>query len=92
MAQIVFEPNIVSCPNCNHNFVNNRVNGLALIEAVNHIEAQKRMYCKLSLDAIERLSKEGTIDFYKTKKIILDNFNDFNRGVQTILGIGQDVE
>lgn len=90
--QIVFEPNIVSCPHCDHTFVNNRINGLALIEAINHIESRKRMYCKLTLDSLEKMDKEGILDFAKSKKVVLDNFNDWGRDIQTILGIGQDVE
>lgn len=88
--QIVFEPNIVSCPKCEHVFANNRVNGLALIEAVNHIDAQKKMYARLALDVLERqLSPE---DFKKAKKIFLDSFNDWGRSIQTVLGMGSEVE
>lgn len=90
--QIVFEPNLVLCPKCDHEFVNNRVNGLALIEAINHIEARKRMYLKLALDSLEKVSREDKLEFSKVKKVILDNFNDWGRDIQTILGIGQEVE
>lgn len=88
--QIVFEPNTVSCPKCDHVFTNNRINGLALIEAVNHIDAQKRVYSKLALDTLqEQLSPE---DFRVVRKVVLDRFNDWNRSIQTILGMGRDVE
>ena len=89
---MVFESNLVVCPSCNNSFVNNRVNGLALIEAVNHIESRKRMYCKLALDSLEKLDNGKALSFSAIKKIILDDFNDFNRDIQTILGIGQEVE
>lgn len=90
--QVVFEPNLVLCPNCNHQFANNRINGLALIEATNRIEARKRMYIKLTLDRLESHANDGSLDFTKAKKIILDNFNDLGRDVQTILGLGNEVE
>lgn len=91
----VFPANIVSCPKCNHTFENNRINGLAVIEAVNHIDARKRMYCKLALDSIEKLVRDGYMDhqtYTKIKKTVLDNFNDWGRDVQTILGLGNNVE
>lgn len=92
MEPNIFMANIVSCPNCNHTFSYNKINGIALIEAVNHIEARKRMYCRLSLDALEKLEKEDKLTFLASKKVILDNFNDLTRDVQTILGLGLGVE
>lgn len=88
----VFQPNIVVCPKCNHYFEHNMVNGLALIDAVSRIDARKRMYCRLVLDSVERLDKDGHLSFPVVKKVVLDNFNDFNRDTQTILGLGTEVE
>lgn len=87
-----FDKNTVACPHCGKSFEYNKVNGVALIEAATSIEKQKRMYCKLSLDSLERLDKDGKLTFPQTKKILLDNFNDFTRAVHTILGFGEDVE
>lgn len=92
MESIVFSANIVTCPNCNHSFSYNKINGIALIEAVSNIESRKRMYCRLSLDALEKLDKEGRLNFSSSKKIVLDNFNDLTRDVQTILGLGLEAE
>lgn len=90
--QTLFEPNEIACPNCSHTFVNTRINGLALIEAINIIDARKRMYCKLALDLLENYSRSGNLNFPMTKKIVLDHFNDWGRDIQTILGSGQEVE
>lgn len=87
-----FEINTVVCPHCGKQFEYNKVNGVALVEAAASIEKQKRMYCKLSLDALERLDKDDKLTFLHTKKILLDNFNDFTRAVHTILGFGKEVE
>lgn len=89
----MFESNIVVCPKCDHHFEHNKINGVALIEAASSIEKQKRMYCKLSLDAFERVQEDkGNIPFPQAKKILLDNFNDFTRAVMTIIGLGRDAE
>lgn len=88
--QTVFEPNIVSCPKCDHTFSNNRINGLALIEAVNHIDAQKKMYARLALDTLEKQMEPK--EFLRVKKVFLDSFNDWGRSIQVILGMGQEVE
>ncbi len=84
--------NKVVCPHCNTLFVYNRVNGLALIEVSQSIEARKRMYSKLTLDALERLEKSGTLTFAATRKIVLDNVNDLARDIHTILGFGTEAE
>lgn len=88
----IFQPNIVVCPKCNHYFEHNMVNGIALLDAAHRIDARKRMYCRIVLDDVERLGKGGGLTFPLVKKIILDNFNDFNRDTQTIIGLGTDVE
>lgn len=90
MAQVLFEANTVVCPKCDHQFTNNRINGLALIETINHIDAQKRVYSKLALDTLqEQLNPE---DFKLVRKVFLDRFNDWGRSIQTILGMGNEVE
>ncbi len=87
-----FESNVVVCPECEHKFIHTKINGVALVEAAADIEKRKRMYCKLSLDALERLDKDGKLTFPQIKKIILDNFNDFSRDVHTIIGFGNEAE
>jgi hypothetical protein len=90
---IIFPANIVTCPECSVVFQHNKINGIALIQAIKNIDARKRMYCKLSLDDLERIQiKQGSIEFSEAKKIILDNFNDFVRDIQTILGLGAEAE
>lgn len=90
MTGTVFQGNLAVCPNCNHSFSHNKVNGLAVVEAVNDIDARKRMYCRLTLDRLENMALDKTLTFDMIKKVILDNFNDFNRDIQTILGWGAD--
>lgn len=90
--ETLHQANMVTCPHCAHTFENNKVNGLALQQAVATIDARKRMYCKLSLDDLERLSRAGTINFPEAKKIVLDNFNDLVRDINTILGWGVEAE
>jgi hypothetical protein len=85
-------PYIVVCPHCNKEFVHNKVNGMAIIEAVQNVETRKRMYCRLALDALERDDKAGKLTFANAKKILLDNMNDLARDVHTIIGFGRDVE
>ena len=82
----------ITCPHCGNRFEYNKVNGVNLVDIATNIEKQKRMYCKLSLDALERLGKNGELTFPQTKKIVLDNFNDFTRAVHTIIGFGREVE
>lgn len=89
---MTFETNIVVCPHCNAYFNHDKINGMALIEAASDIEKRKRMYCKLSLDALERLQKEDKMNFPQIKKIILDNFNDYTRDIHTIIGFGREAE
>jgi hypothetical protein len=90
MTDEIFQGNIAVCPNCQHTFKHNKVNGLAIIEAVSNIDARKRMYCRLTLDQLEKMALDSTLTFDLIKKLILDNFNDFNRDIQTILGWGAD--
>lgn len=89
----IYNSSHVVCPACGTTFENNKINGMALIQTVQNIDARKRMYCKLSLDDLERLSKNtGAVTFPEAKKIILDNFNDFVRDIQTIMGLGTEAE
>lgn len=83
-----------TCPSCGTTFEHNKVNGIALIQAVQSIDARKRMYCKLALDDLERIGSKGNgqITFPEAKKVVLDNFNDLVRDIQTILGLGVDAE
>lgn len=86
----VYPSNIAVCPACNTQFPHNKVNGIAVIQAMNDIDARKRMYLRLTLDSLERLGNEKTLTFGMIKKVVLDNFNDFNRDIQTMLGFGED--
>ena len=86
----VFPANIAVCPSCHTKFAHNKINGIALIEAKSDIDARKRMYCRLTLNALERLSLEKTLTFNMIKKVVLDNFNDFYRDIETMLGFGDD--
>jgi hypothetical protein len=89
---MAFETNVVVCPHCNETFQHNKINGMALVEAASDVEKRKRMYCKLSLDALERLEKENRLNFPQIKKIVLDNFNDYTRDIHTIIGFGREAE
>ena len=88
----MFEGNLVTCPHCGQHFENNKINGIALIQAAEDIEKRKRMYCRLTLDSLENLHKNGGLTFAASKKIILDNFNDFSRDIHTIIGFGTEAE
>ena len=83
--------NIVVCPNCEHKFNYNKVNGVTLVQIAQDIEARKRMRSKLTLDALE-LSDKGGIPFTVARKIVLDSLNDLARDVHTIIGFGTEVE
>jgi hypothetical protein len=87
---VAFPANLVVCPACQNQFQHNKVNGLAIIEVLGDISARKRMYCRLTLDSLERLATEKTLTFTMIKKIVLDNFNDFDRDIHTMLGFGED--
>lgn len=89
---MAFESNVVVCPNCDHQFIHNKINGVALVEAASDIEKRKRMYCKLSLDALEKLQRENRLEFPAIKKVVLDNFNELTRDIHTIIGFGKDAE
>ena len=92
MGSEVFSGNIAVCPNCSTSFAHNKVNGVALVTAVADIDARKRMYCKLTLDDLEKLALKKQLNFNDVKKVFLDAINDFNRDVQTILGLDEDAE
>lgn len=92
MGAELFPANIATCPNCNHKFAHNKINGVSLVAAIGDIDARKRMYCRLTLDALERAALQKQLTFNDIKKIFLDAINDFNRDVQTILGLDDGVE
>lgn len=92
MGAEVFAGNVAVCPNCSHTFPHNKVNGVALIAAVSDIDARKRMRCRLILNDLESLALQQKLNFKDIKKMVLDSMNDFNRDVQTILGLDEDVE
>lgn len=86
----IYTANIAVCPACNTKFAHNKVNGIAIIQAMHDIDSRKRTYLRLTLDSLERLAVEKELTFKMIKKIVLDNFNDFNRDIQTMLGFGED--
>lgn len=84
--------NIVVCPSCETQIEYNKVNGVALLEAVKDIEARKKMYCRLTLDTLERIKKDDLIPYTAVRKIVLDALSDFARDVDSIIGFGTEVE
>lgn len=88
---IQITPNIVVCPSCDKEFTHNRVNGIALVEIVQSVEAKKRMHCRLTLDALEREFPNGELP-KAIKKAVLDGYNDLARDIHTILGFGVEAE
>ncbi len=81
--------NIVVCPYCDQPFEHNKINGIALVQLASDIDARKRTYLRLMLNAIER---EESLDITKIKKIIFDHVNDFTRDIHTQIGYGIDAE
>lgn len=92
MGAEVFAGNIATCPNCGAAFAHNKVNGVALVAAASDIDARKRMRIRLILNDLEDLANTKQLAFRDIKKIFLDGINDFNRDVQTILGLDEDAE
>lgn len=82
--------NHVHCPKCQENFVSNKINGIALVEIAQTVEAKKRMHCRLTLNALEREYK-GQLP-QAVKKAVLDGYNDLARDIHTIIGFGDEVE
>lgn len=91
-VNITLSPNVVTCPHCDKQFIHNKVNGIALLQLINDIDARKRMYCRLALDDIEKLADRNELTFAATKKIFLDSMNDFTRAINTELGFGTEAE
>lgn len=89
LMERAFPANVAVCPKCHSAFPHNKVNGMAVIEAIGNIDARKRMYLRLTLDGVERLDLDE-IAQKAIRKVIFDNFNDFNRDIQTMLGFGED--
>lgn len=81
------------CPHCGKTFeAAIKINGVAAVEAAQNIESRKRMYSKLTLDALERLKVSDSIPYTAARKMILDALNDFARDIHTIMGFGTEVE
>jgi len=85
-------PSNVVCPKCGNLFEYNKVNGMQLIEALQDIEARKRMHLRLALDTIELMYRQGSPPYALIKKVLLDKMNDYTRDITTILGLGEEVE
>ena len=84
------QPNIIVCPNCDQEFIHNKVNGISLVQVAQDIESRKRVYLKLMLDMLE--SRLDAKEFISIKKIVLDHVNDLVRDIHTILGFGTTAE
>ena len=84
------KPNTVVCPHCDKTFVHNRVNGLALLEIAQSVEAKKQVHCRLTLNTLDR-EYNGEIP-RAVKKAILDGYNDLARDIHTIMGFGTEAE
>lgn len=91
MGVPIFAGNLATCPTCGSQFEHNKINGVALVQAVNDIDARKRMHLRLMIDGLERLDLTRP-EFTAIRKVVLDGINEFNRDVQTILGLDDDVE
>lgn len=85
-------PNLVVCPHCGQGFEHNKINGIALLQLVSDIDARKRMYLKLTLDAYERLIAEQNFTLATTRKVLFDNINDLIRDINSYLGFGNEAE
>lgn len=83
------QPNVVVCPHCEKQFVHNKVNGIALLEIVQKVEALKRMHQRLTLNAMEKELKTLPPAL---RKAVLDGYSDFARDIHAALGFGIDVE
>ena len=87
----IFPANAVTCPNCGHDFENTKINGLSLIATISDIDARKRTRARLLLDSLEKVDLTEP-EFKAIRKVILDTMNDFNRDIQILLGLGDDLE
>lgn len=92
MGAEIFAGNIAHCPSCGEQFVHDKINGVALVAAISEIDSRKRMRCRLVLNDLEDLATANKLKFTDIKKIFLDGINDFNRDVQTILGLDDGAE
>jgi hypothetical protein len=89
MVSVILD-NVVICPKCSTTFVHNKVNGVALVEIAQTVEAKKRMHCRLTLNSLER-HFGGKLP-PEVKKAVLDGYNDLARDIHTIIGFGEEVE
>lgn len=87
----LFLVNAVTCPFCGKDFENNKINGLSLVATVSDIDARKRTRTRQLLDDMEKLALTEP-EYRAARKLILDSINDFNRDIQIILGLGDDLE
>lgn len=91
-AMTTITQNVIVCPHCENAFVHNKINGVALVQLASDIEARKRMYIRLMLNAIERLDNGKELSVDSVRKIILDNTNELVRDIHTNIGFGVDAE
>jgi hypothetical protein len=91
MEKFTITPNVIVCPHCDKEFLYNKVNGIAVLEIAQNLEARKRMHCRLTLDTLEREFPGGKLP-PAIKKAVLDGYNDLARDLHTILGFGTEAE
>lgn len=84
--------NVIVCPHCEQAFVHNKINGVALVQLASDIESRKRMYLRLMLNAVERLSANNELTVDNVRKTILDNTNELVRDIHTNIGFGLEAE
>lgn len=63
-----------------------RINGIGVLDLIRQIESHKKMHCRLTLNALERELKTQTLP-QPIKKAVLDGYNDLVRDLYAILGV-----
>jgi single-stranded DNA-specific DHH superfamily exonuclease len=60
--------------------------GLSEFELIKQLNKKKKKYCALILTDVEELGINQDV-YKKIRKIVLDNMNDYTRGVFSLVGI-----
>lgn len=67
------------------------IEGLDIIDVVNHIDKKSRSYQAIMLQDIEQIISKDDPRFGKVRKVILDNLNEYTRSLLRML-FGVDYE
>ena len=67
------------------------IEGLDIIDVVNHIDKKSRSYQAIMLQDIEQIISKDDPKFGKVRKVILDNLNEYTRSLLRML-FGVDYE